>query len=238
MRDGPWCASLVGLTLCSFARFASAQAEPPVSADGPEAAPPTSQPDTAAPSPASPEPAAPAQAPERATIAPTPAAPAKATPSGEASPWISPKWPRTLPYYGGAPTPPGYQLQSRFRWGLIVPGAVLFSFGYALAIAATFDENYEGSYWLYVPVVGPQAAVIVGWSRCTPDDGDSSCDLGDVIEQAPLEFLSLLFQAPGAAFMLAGFTPQKRFVRNDLASLSVTPVALRGGMGIRAFGEF
>jgi len=129
--------------------------------------------------------------------------------------------PRVLPYYNGAPTPPGYTFQSRPRWGLVIPGAFIFTIGYGIALLALTSPQYDDRFWLAVPVLGPGARVFAK----EEDNG--------------LEWVCLFFQAPGAAMMAAGLiSPTKRFVRNDLAGIRFTPLAMRGGAGIRAFGEF
>ena len=145
--------------------------------------------------------------------------------------------PKTLPYHSGDPTPPGYTFQSRPRWGMVIPGGIFFSIGYALAVAVALDPKYNERFWLFVPVVGPSTHVIIEKARCDHRRGSENCSLGD--GDTGIELVALFFQAPGAAFLIAGLaSPKRRFVRNDLASLDVVPIALPGGAGLGAVGQF
>ena len=211
-----------------FARLGSAQPSTPTSDDGPAVPAPEVAPPAVAPA----APGAPT-APEPPPV-PAPSGPA---PHLRTDGWIAPDMPKTRPYYPGAPTPPGYQFESTPRWGFIVPGTILFTLGYSIAIALALEPEYRERYWLFVPVVGPMARILAEKINCDAHHSSEYCD-AERIDAGP-EIAALLFQVPGATFLVAGIlSPRKRFVRNDLASLEVIPIAIRGGGGLRVVGRF
>jgi hypothetical protein len=224
------------LFVALLARLASAQPSPPVSDDGPVEPAPEAAPSVTAPAEPAPDPKVeePWIAPKTVSPAPAPAAPLPRLRTQDG--WIPPNMPKTLPYHSGAPTPPGYQFESMPRWGMIIPGTILFGFGHSLAVGIALEEGYEDRYWLFVPVFGPTARIIAEKSECDRRRGSENCQLGT---NAGLEVFLLLLQAPGAALMIGGFaSPRKRFVRNDLASIEVVPIAVRGGGGMGLVGRF
>jgi hypothetical protein len=122
------------------------------------------------------------------------------------------------------------------RWGLVIPGTILFMFGHSLAVGIALESGDRDDTWLFVPVFGPAARIIAEKSECDSRRGSENCELGT---NASLEVFLLVLQAPGAALMIGGFaSPRKRFVRNDLASLKLIPIAVRGGGGMGVAGQF
>jgi hypothetical protein len=130
-------------------------------------------------------------------------------------------------------TPAGYQLQTRPRWGWVIPGAILFTLGYGLAVAYALEPGNQDEFWLFFPVVGPAARVSVEMAEC------DNCGFGRIAKRSGFAAVALTFQAPGAAMAIGGIvSPKKRFVRNDLASLTVVPMAVPGGAGMGVTGKF
>lgn len=196
----------------------------------------------AAPSAASAPPPEPAPAP----VPPAPAAPesrvAPAPPTAEPAkyePWHSQSEKPVLPYRRGDEIPPGYHVESRLRWGFIIPGGILFGLGYGLAIAASLTPEHQGELWLIVPVLGPFASMLHHTSKCRGGDEGDECRK-TALKESGAEIFLLALQAPGAAFLLAGFaSPKLSLVRDDHVSVDAAPVALPGGgTGLGVVGQF
>jgi hypothetical protein len=132
-----------------------------------------------------------------------------------------PARPKTLPYNDDEPTPYGYRPVSRYRYGLIIGGALTFSTLYIPT--AALSASYERV--LVVPIVGPfiRAGQVAGaWSSVS----------------AAILVLDGLGQAAGAAMLIAGLAHKKQLlVRDDFASVRVTPMILGpGAAGIGIVG--
>jgi hypothetical protein len=180
-------------------------------------------------------------------VAPKPAAPSvstaseplKAAPGAKYDPWHSPSEKPVLPYRRGDPIPAGYHIESRLRWGFIIPGGILFGLGYGLAVAVSLTPEHQGELWLLVPVAGPFASMLSHTSKCRSGDEGKECRK-TALKESEAEIFLLALQAPGAAFLLAGFaSPKLSLVRDDHASVDVIPVVLPGGgTGLGVVGQF
>jgi hypothetical protein len=228
-----WRGLAANVLVALVARIAFAQPSTPVSNDGPAEPAPKEAPTPAVPAEAASNPPA-----ETPSVQPS-AVPPATTPAPRPriqDGWIPPNMPKTLPYHSGATTPPGYQFESMPRWGLVIPGAILFMFGHSLAVGIALESSDRDDNWLFVPVFGPAARIIAEKSECERRRASGNCEFGT---NAGLEVFLLVLQAPGAALTIAGFaSPRRRFVRNDLASLKLIPLAVRGGGGVGVAGQF
>jgi hypothetical protein len=132
-----------------------------------------------------------------------------------------------LPYNEGDPIPPGYEITTRPRRGLIIGGAVTLGTTWLLsATTASFLESYGGTnpLWpLYIPVVGPFIT------------------LGTAESEGAGTFILIIdgvAQAGGLAMLIAGFTAAETRLerkKNESFSINVTPmpVGMQGtGLGV------
>jgi hypothetical protein len=130
-----------------------------------------------------------------------------------------------LPYKEGDPIPPGYEVSSRPRRGLIIGGAVTLGTTWLLSVlTASIVESIgrENPLWpLYLPVVGPFIAIGTAES-----EGVGTLYL--VIDGVA--------QAGGLAMIIAGFAaPETRLERKGDFSINVTPMPMGmqgGGLGL------
>jgi hypothetical protein len=129
-----------------------------------------------------------------------------------------------LPYKEGDPIPPGYEISSRPRRGLIIGGAVTLGTTWLLSVlTASFVDSFgrTNPLWpLYIPVVGPFIAIGTAES-----------------EGAGTAYLVIdgIAQAGGLAMIIAGFAAaETRLERKDDFSFHVTPLPMgkhAGGLG-------
>jgi hypothetical protein len=143
-------------------------------------------------------------------------------------PGYAPMGPKVIrTYQDGDPIPPGYHPDTRVRLGLVIGGASIFGGVYlitALVAATINDTSSRDASLLYIPVFGPFAQI------------SQTKDQGLIVA----EIFTGLLQAGGVAMFIAGLAaPKTVLVRNDIGSLSVTPVAFgNGGYGVGAVGTF
>jgi hypothetical protein len=123
------------------------------------------------------------------------------------------------------PIPMGYHAETRVRKGLIISGAVMLgvAYLYSALTAAIGADIYRGSGQnnpvaaLFVPVAGPFIEI-----------GYSGSATGNV-----LLVIDGLLQASGAAMIIGGIAaPKMVLVRNDLGSMSLTPLSVPHGTGM------
>lgn len=158
-----------------------------------------------------------------------PAALAEAPPSDTPPSGLDePSRPKTLPYFEDQPTPYGYRPVSRYRYGLIVGGALTFSTLYIPTVVATAGTSDKIT---YVPIVGPFILA-----------GKVGARSGDLFTPLAIFFLAVdgLGQAAGAAMLIGGLAHKKQMlVRDDLATMHLTPMTFGPATaGIGAVGTF
>lgn len=138
----------------------------------------------------------------------------------------APSRPRTLPYGEDQPTPYGYRPVSRYRYGLIIGGALTFSTLYIPTVVATAGTSDKIT---YVPIAGPFILA-----------GKVGARSGDLFTPLSIFFLAVdgLGQAAGAAMLISGLAHKKQvLVRDDVAAVRVTPMILGyGAAGIGIIG--
>ena len=142
--------------------------------------------------------------------------------------------PSELPYAEGAPTPPGYHLDTRFRPGLVVAGGVVLGASYGFALIQAASSKGEAP-WLYAPVVGP---FVVAGAVYRSSNGQDGAALSLVL------IAEGLVQLTGASLLVAGLvSPRTTLVRNDVAksggsgfSWVLTPQLGRGSLGLGLAG--
>ncbi len=152
-----------------------------------------------------------------------------------------PKPSKVLDYQQGAPIPPGYQLRSKPRLGLVVTGAALGGAAYGFAVLGAVDTAFEDkSGFLPIPLAGPWLMLAAGGARdkrCPPDDAQCE-DENNQMERVVL-VLDGLAQATGVALLAAGFAfPRKRLELSGL-DVRVLPTAFGWhGYGAAVVGAF
>ncbi len=141
--------------------------------------------------------------------------------------------PSTLTYYADQPTPDGYYLTSRPRYGLIGAGAGilggtwLVSMGTAIYLDSepdgSNDPNFDDNYWpLFIPVAGPFVAIGTADSSGT---GAAILALDGVVQMGSL------------AMIIAGFvSPKTELVRKEW-HFEVTPVMSDSFAGVGVSGS-
>lgn len=131
-------------------------------------------------------------------------------------------------YQEGDAIPPGYHADTRPRLGLAIGGASIFGAAYLITAftAATINDTKATAdvNLLYIPFVGPFAQIAK-----THDQG---LIIGEIFDG--------LVQLAGATMFICGLElPRTVLVRNDIGTLSLTPMAMgRGGYGLGAVGTF
>jgi hypothetical protein len=212
--------------------------------------------------PAAPAPAAPAPTPPPAQLAPAavPAEPQPALPPpsytpppgyklvpiqapADANVWTPPPGaypPLELPYTDGQTVPPGYEVVSRNRMGLVVAGTITTTVMWIFSVtAAVMSEGDDQSGYLAIPVLGPWLMIATGGTKdeCTNDGDLTSCE--NKAPERGLVVFDGLVQLGGAAMIASGFLfPSKHLVRTNL-SLRLRPMTLgRNGHGLGILGTF
>lgn len=151
---------------------------------------------------------------------------------GPALPGAQPKsfrdMPETLPYEEGDPVPYGYRPDTRIRRGLVIGGAVTLGSLYLMSasfgsLASDVDSGSDDYTPLYVPVLGPFITINTANSR-----GSGTFFL----------LMDGVGQSAGLAMLIAGLAaPQSVLVRNDIAEVRLSPVAVGDGqLGIGIAG--
>ena len=146
-----------------------------------------------------------------------------------APPRYEPARPRSMPYRPG-PVPAGYVLDERSITAMWAPGIAVFAVSYAImAVGSTVDEDYE----MLIPVAGP--FIQAGQNNCDSSSVEGLCRLGVI-----LLAVDGVLQAVGIGLTIAGLAMRrKRFLRIDVASLSITPAQLaQDSYGLRLSATF
>lgn len=149
--------------------------------------------------------------------------------------------PEVLPYEEDKPIPPGYELRSRPRLGLVISGAVTFGAAYGFALVGAVDTKFKDKGgFLLIPVFGPWLTIGAGGAD------DSSCrpEVTDCVpssNQAKRFVLGLdgVIQLAGAVMITTGLLfPRERLERKSV-SVSLLPAALgEGRYGAVLVGAF
>ena len=124
--------------------------------------------------------------------------------------------PRRLPYQAGMVVPPGYQLRSRVRLGLVISGAAMFGVPYIITASTLSGTSVQRV--LAVPVLGPFLAI--------PDAGDTA---------RPFLVIDGLLQAAGLTMLIIGLTARQQYLQlyaSGDRQLTLQPMASRSGGGL------
>lgn len=136
-----------------------------------------------------------------------------------------PTGPKRMPYEEGDPVPAGYHVATRNRTGLLIAGGIVFGIFYGFTALGASNSTEPSTQWLYLPVAGP---VIYGNTL----DGEFAGVARFFL------WVDALAQAGGAAMLIAGFIPKTELVRNDYATVHLTPVLGKGTTGLALTGMF
>jgi hypothetical protein len=148
--------------------------------------------------------------------------------------------PLELPYSDGQTIPPGYEVVSRNRFGLILAGTITTSVMWFFSVtAAVMSQGHDQTGYLVVPVLGPWLMLATGGASddCRKSDDVVSCT--DDSSTRGLVVFDGLMQLGGAAMLASGFLfPSKHLVRTSL-SIRVRPMTVgRDGHGLGVAGTF
>lgn len=149
--------------------------------------------------------------------------------------------PEVLPYEEDKPIPPGYELRSRPRWGLAIPGAAMFGAAYGFAVVGAVDTKFKDKGgFLLIPVFGPWLMIGAGGA----DDTSCRPEVKDCVEssnQAKRFVLGLdgVIQLAGAVMITTGLLfPRERLERKS-TTVSLLPAAMgEGRYGAVLVGAF
>lgn len=146
-----------------------------------------------------------------------------------------------LDYEPGDPIPPGYQLRSRPRLGLVITGAALGGGAYGFALMGALDTGFEDkSGFLLIPLAGPWLMLGAGGARdksCAPD-ADTCVEENNQVERAAL-VLDGLAQATGLALLAAGFAFPRQRLELAHVNVGLRPMAFgQHGYGMVCVGTF
>jgi len=169
-------------------------------------------------------------------------------------PQPGPAWmPTVLPYRSGDPIPAGYHVEDVGSLGLVYGGIALAGIPYVAGVAVAVGYGFShGSIWLLLPVAGPFVAMGSRNIDCQLDrfQYDPNVELKDIEQQCldsaldevtAIAFLTAsgLFQTSGALLMVVGAaSSEQQLVHNEVAGVSLLPIAGPGLLGAVASGRF
>jgi hypothetical protein len=147
-----------------------------------------------------------------------------------------------LPYEEGLPIPPGYDLVSRPRHGLVVAGSILVGVLWTLGIMAATKENFGDQLgFLLVPGIGPWLTLAAGGGKpsytekCIAD----VCEGQRRVDLRPALVVDGIGQTVGAALLVSGLVFPIRHLVQSGVTMSMAPMPIReGGYGLRLVGNF
>jgi hypothetical protein len=148
-----------------------------------------------------------------------------------------PDLPKYKPYRDGQPAPDGYTLEERLKKGPVFAGSIVLGVPYVIGLSVASSNNFENETgWLVVPAIGPWIALATR-EDCVPDDFNF-CDEEDSAIRTLLT-LDGLMQTTGTILLIYGLaSTSRRYVRNDVASFTITPARIGTGYGFGAYGTF
>jgi hypothetical protein len=146
--------------------------------------------------------------------------------------------PEYLPYKDGYASPAGYHLEEGPSTGLVVAGAVTLAIPYVIGVSFVAPAGFPNqSIWLLVPVLGPWMSMGARRSTCTLSHDATLCGLADT-GALMMYMMDGILQATGATLLIVGVsTTRRRYVRDDVVSLLVTPMPVGSGYGLGVFGR-
>ena len=122
--------------------------------------------------------------------------------------------PRRLVYEPGQPIPPGYHVEHRTRYGLVISGALLFAVTYLPTAAAAYYDGDDGTVLYVVPVLGPLLAIPNKTANhCTPSDHDPCLDFSGYV--AAILIADALVQAGGLLMTWYGLRGRDLLIRDQ-----------------------
>lgn len=148
---------------------------------------------------------------------------------------------QVLDYEQGDPVPPGFQLRSRPRLGLVITGAAVGGGAYGFVVLGALDSGFDDKTgFLLIPLAGPWLMLAAGGAqdKTCPTDDDACEGENNQMERAVL-VLDGLAQATGATLVALGFAfPRQRLERTG-PSVSLLPTGFgRHGLGAAFVGTF
>ena len=147
-----------------------------------------------------------------------------------------PEQPQSMPYSLGQPIPEGYVVQERPRLPLLITGGAITGGSYLLTLGLAASGEKGDYLYALVPVLGP---VFWGVHVDARRDCSGSCDEAGAAPSGVLVGAVLAaVQAAGLVVLGFGASKERRLVRQDVATITVTPIRLGGAPGIGVAGTF
>jgi hypothetical protein len=170
---------------------------------------------------------------------PVPAGPSYAAP-GQTAPQVAPGYPphgypqamffgpSRLPYNESEPVPPGYEIQTRTRMGMVKAGIATFVPLYALSAlyGATYLGNESGGAKQYGPMIIPIIGPLV--TMGTSDNGDGNFIL----------LLDGAGQITGAVLFIVGMLSEEKYLARNTTELNLRPEVFISPKSIAMRWEF
>jgi len=148
-----------------------------------------------------------------------------------------PVLPKQMVYQPGQPIPPGYHVEHRTRYGLVISGLVLFGLTYIPTAAAAWYDTGEQTPLYAIPILGP-LLVIPAKTKSDCDDPNRNPDHNPCIDFG--EFIAAFFiadavvQATGAIMAWRGFVGRDLLIRTETAQATLVP----GPVGPTGYGAW
>jgi len=148
-----------------------------------------------------------------------------------------PVLPKQMVYEPGKPIPPGYHIEHRTRYGLVISGLVLFGLTYIPTAAAAWYDSRDGTPLYVVPILGPLLA-IPAKTKDDCNDPNRNPDHNPCFDFS--EFIIAFFiadavvQATGAIMAWRGFVGRDLLIRTEAAQATLVP----GPVGSTGYGAW
>jgi hypothetical protein len=148
--------------------------------------------------------------------------------------------PAEYPYTPGDPILEGYHVEDRPRRGMVVAGYLVAGIPYGLGVLVAGAKRFENEmHWMLLPFAGPWLTFAFRERACN-EIGETAFDSWHCVSDRMSEWLLIgdgVLQAVGGTFLLIGYTSTRPFaVRNDSATLHLTPAPIGDGYGVFAWG--
>lgn len=142
-----------------------------------------------------------------------------------------------MAYDPSQPVPAGYHVEHRRRWGLAIPGALLFAATYVPTAMAAFYDGSDGTPLYVVPILGPIFA-IPGKTRddCTPGDHNPCFDFSGVM--TAFLIADTLAQTAGLVMLWQGWKGRDILVRNEGTDGAPSVALVPGRIGASGYGAW
>jgi len=146
-----------------------------------------------------------------------------------------PVLPKRMVYEPSKPIPPGYHIEHRTRYGLVISGLVLFGLTYIPTAAAAWYDSRDGTPLYVVPILGPLLAIPAKTKGDCPDPNNPDVPCVEFDELIAAFFIAdAIVQATGAIMAWRGFVGRDLLIRTEAAQATLVP----GPVGSTGYGAW